>query len=145
MNREPSLRHPLLERLAEARRVTDALFDVVKREHLYDRPIAERHRIVFYIGHLEAFDRNLFDQRLFDLPSPNPAYDQLFAFGIDPVDGGLPTDQPSDWPSLDEVRAYRDTVRADIDAHFDPIQLAAAPFPRTNRPPSCSKSRSSIG
>jgi ergothioneine biosynthesis protein EgtB len=127
MNREPSLRHPLLERLAEARRVTDELFDVVKPEHLYDRPIAERHRIVFYIGHLEAFDRNLLDQRLFHLPSPNPAYDELFAFGIDPVDGGLPTDQPADWPSLDEVRAYRDAVRAEIDAHFDPIKVAAAP------------------
>jgi ergothioneine biosynthesis protein EgtB len=127
MNREPSLRHPLLERFAEARRVTDELFDVVKPEHLYDRPIAERHRIVFYIGHLEAFDRNLLDQRLFDLPSPNPAYDELFAFGIDPVDGGLPTDQPADWPSLDEVRAYRDAVRAEIDAHFDPIKVAAAP------------------
>ena len=47
MNREPSLRHPLLERLAEARRVTDELFDVVRREHLYDRPIAERHRILY--------------------------------------------------------------------------------------------------
>ncbi|MDR5762744.1 SUMF1/EgtB/PvdO family nonheme iron enzyme [Caballeronia sp. LZ035] len=128
MNRDPSLRHPLLERLAEARRVMDELFGVVKPEHLYDRPIAERHRIVFYIGHLEAFDRNLFDQRLFHLPSPNAAYDDLFAFGIDPVDGGLPTDQPADWPTLDEVRAYRDTVRAAIDACFDPVELATAPL-----------------
>ncbi len=128
MNREPSLRHPLLERLAEARRVTDELFEVVKAEHLYDRPIAERYRIVFYIGHLEAFDRNLFDQRLFDMPSPNAAYDQLFAFGIDPVDGGLPTDQPADWPTLEEVQAYKQAVRADIDARLDPIKLAANPF-----------------
>jgi ergothioneine biosynthesis protein EgtB len=127
MNREPSLRHPLLERLAEARRVTDELFDIVRREHLYDRPIAERHRIVFYIGHLEAFDRNLFDKRLFDLPNADPAYDQLFAFGIDPVDGGLPTDQPGDWPSLDEVQAYKMRVRADIDARFDPTRLVAEP------------------
>ncbi len=57
MNREPSLRHPLLEPLAEARRVTDELFEVTKSEHLYDRPIAERHRIVFYI---EGFDRIVF-------------------------------------------------------------------------------------
>ncbi len=26
---------------------------------LYERPIAQRHRIAFYMGHLEAFDRNL--------------------------------------------------------------------------------------
>ncbi|WP_250526951.1 SUMF1/EgtB/PvdO family nonheme iron enzyme [Caballeronia sp. GAWG2-1] len=134
MNREPSLRHPLLDRLAEARRVTDELFDIVKPEHLYDRPIAERHRIVFYIGHLEAFDRNLLDKRLFDLPDFNPAYDQLFAFGIDPVDGGLPTDQPADWPTLAEVRAYRDRVRADIDAQFDPVTIAARPLSADESP-----------
>lgn len=124
MNREPLPPHPLLARLNDARRITDALFDVVKPEFLYERPIAERHRIVFYIGHLEAFDRNLFDQRLFDLPSRKPEFDQLFAFGIDPVDGGLPTDQPADWPTLDVIRGYIGQLRADIDARLDPIALA---------------------
>ena len=123
MNRDPALRHPLLARLADARRTTDALFDIVKPEFLYERPIAERHRIVFYIGHLEAFDRNLFDQRLFDLPSPNPGYDTLFAFGIDPVDGGLPTDQPHEWPTLEEIRAYTQQIRDAIDARFDPSEI----------------------
>jgi ergothioneine biosynthesis protein EgtB len=123
MNREPALRHPLLTRLDEARRLTDALFDIVKPEFLYERPIAERHRIVFYIGHLEAFDRNLLDKRLFDLPDMNPGYDRLFAFGIDPVDGGLPTDQPEEWPTLEKIRAYTQQIRADIDARFDPIEI----------------------
>ena len=53
----------LAGRLAAARAASDALFDIVKPDFLYERPIRERHRIVFYIGHLEAFDRNLFDQR----------------------------------------------------------------------------------
>ena len=48
----------LLERLHEARQITDSLFDIVRPEALYDRPIGERHRIIFYIGHLEAFDWN---------------------------------------------------------------------------------------
>ena len=30
----------------------------------------------------------------------HPEFDKLFSFGIDPVDGGLPSDQPSDWPSF---------------------------------------------
>jgi gamma-glutamyl hercynylcysteine S-oxide synthase len=123
MNREPTPLHPLLARLREARQITDAVFAIVKPEFLYERPISERHRIVFYIGHLEAFDRNLFDQRLFDLPSPNPEFDQLFAFGIDPVDGGRPTDQPQDWPSLDTIRAYVQRIRDDIDARFDPAEI----------------------
>src|SRR5579864_1090419 len=115
MNREPALQHPLVHRLIEARRVSDALFAVVKPEFLYERPIRERHRIVFYIGHLEAFDRNLLDQRLFDLPAFSPQLDQLFAFGIDPVDGGFPTDQPGDWPSLEVVRGYGLRAREQID------------------------------
>jgi ergothioneine biosynthesis protein EgtB len=105
----------LLERLADARQRTDQLFDIVRAEALYDRPIAERHRIVFYIGHLEAFDWNLLRERLFNAPVLNPKFDQLFAFGIDPVDGGLPTDQPSDWPSLAEVREYVRCTRQAVD------------------------------
>ena len=55
----PDIRDQLLLRLEEARSITDDLFRIVRRDALYDRPIPERHRIVFYIGHLEAFDWNL--------------------------------------------------------------------------------------
>ncbi len=105
-----------LERLRSARANTDRLLALVKEEHLYERPIAERHRIVFYIGHLEAFDWNLFQPRVSGVPIFNAAYDRLFAFGIDPVDGGLPTDQPNDWPSLTEVIAYKTRVRESLDS-----------------------------
>jgi hypothetical protein len=47
---------PLLRRLAEARARSDELFEIVHPAALYDRPIPERHRIVFYLGHLETFD-----------------------------------------------------------------------------------------
>jgi iron(II)-dependent oxidoreductase len=133
MNREPAPQHPLLTRLDEARQITDALLSIVKPEFLYERPIAERHRIVFYIGHLEAFDRNLFDKRVVELPSHNPEFDQLFAFGIDPVGGGLPTDQPHEWPSLDEIRAYNQRIRDDIDAAFDPIEITKGDVSATGR------------
>ena len=45
--------------MARARALTDGLFLEVKPEALFERPIPERHRIIFYIGHLEAFDWNL--------------------------------------------------------------------------------------
>jgi ergothioneine biosynthesis protein EgtB len=81
---------------------------------MYDRPIAERHRIVFYVGHLEAFDWNLLSGPC-GLASLCPEFDRLFAFGIDPVGGGLPTDQPHDWPRLERVHEYRDHVRRALD------------------------------
>src|SRR5712675_610662 len=85
----------LQQRLVDARERTDELFRLVKADALYERPIAERHRIIFYIGHLEAFDWNLLGERVFGLKSFNPEFDRLFAFGIDPVGGWLPDDQPS--------------------------------------------------
>ena len=105
----------LLEQLAIARKRTHELFAIVKPGSLYERPIAERHRIVFYIGHLEAFDWNLFRERVFGIESFHPDFDRLFAFGIDPVKGGLPTDQPSDWPSIARVREYVEKVRNTLD------------------------------
>ena len=107
--------HELLARFQEARAESDRLFDHVKPEFLYERPIPERHRIVFYVGHLEAFDWNLLRERILGRTSFHSEFDNLFAFGIDPVDGGLPSDQPSDWPSLAQVREYVKQVRQALD------------------------------
>ena len=113
----------------EARANSDRLFDIVREDSLYERPIPERNRIVFYIGHLEAFDWNVFRTHLFALETRTPAFDKLFAFGIDPVDGGLPTDQPGDWPSLPEVRNYVQSLRNLIDDALD-----AGDFPLSAKP-----------
>ena len=109
------IRHDLIEQLADARQHTDELFALVKPDSLYERPIAERHRIIFYIGHLEAFDWNLFHERVLGLKSFHPEFDRLFAFGIDPVGGGLPADQPADWPAIAAVREYVEKTRAVLD------------------------------
>jgi iron(II)-dependent oxidoreductase len=100
-----------MELLKQARADTDALFRLVHPEAIYDRPIPERHRILFYLGHLEAFDWNLVGDRPLD-----PTLDRLFAFGIDPPPGQLPNDQPSDWPGMEEVERYCGQVRNAIDA-----------------------------
>jgi gamma-glutamyl hercynylcysteine S-oxide synthase len=120
------VKQTLLGRLAAARTLTDDLFHVVHPKALYDRPIAERHRIVFYLGHLEAFDWNLLGGNVYGLDSFHPQFDRLFAFGIDPVDGGLPTDQPSDWPRQDEVRKYNARARERLDTQLERDSLVAA-------------------
>jgi len=109
------LRHDLSNRLNNARARTDALFAIVRNESMYDRPISERHRIIFYVGHLEAFDWNLLAERAFGLRPFQRTFDQLFSFGIDPVGGGLPTDTPSDWPQREEISSYVAAVREKLD------------------------------
>jgi|SRR5579872_376669 len=117
--RDAAVGHKLLERFWDARRKSDALFAIVKPEAMYDRPIPERHRIIFYVGHLEAFDWNLLHENVFGLKSFHAEFDRLFAFGIDPVGGGLPSDQPSDWPSLAAVREYVRNIRSALDEKLD--------------------------
>jgi len=112
---QESVRNQILERISDARRRSDALFTLVHADAIYDRPIPERHRIIFYVGHLEAFDWNLLHENIFGLKSFHPELDRLFAFGIDPVGGGLPSDQPGEWPSREAVHDYVRRIRAALD------------------------------
>lgn len=110
----PQLHPALLARMEEARARTDAIFNLLMPDAYYDRPIPERHRLIFYLGHLEAFDWNLLAPVL-GLESQHQALNNLFAFGIDPVDGGLPTDTPRDWPTIAQVQEYNRHVRETLD------------------------------
>jgi gamma-glutamyl hercynylcysteine S-oxide synthase len=107
--------------LGEARARTDELFGLVRPEAICDRPIPERHRIIFYLGHTEAFDWNLIKDHAVDLPSFQPEFDRLFAFGIDPPPGQLPADEPRDWPGIPEVKEYNRRARARIDSVMEEV------------------------
>ncbi len=111
----------LARALAQARERTDGMFGMVRSDSLYERPIPERHRILFYVGHLEAFDWNLIGRYALDKRSFHSEFDRLFAFGIDPAPGKLPADQPSDWPGVAEVERYSQRVRDEIDAVLDDV------------------------
>ncbi len=104
------VRPTLASRMNEARARTDALFKLLPPNSFYDRPIAERHRLIFYLGHLEAFDWNLLAAAV-GAESRDTEFDNLFAFGIDPVGGGLPTDTPGDWPNIARVEKYNRNIR----------------------------------
>src|SRR5260370_1396595 len=109
----------LVEQLDSARARTDGLLDLIKPGTLYSRPIPERHRLVFYLGHLEAFDWHLISRKTLDIPSFQREFDDLFEFGIDPPVGKAAEDQPSDWPGEREIRAYNRRVREIIDDVVD--------------------------
>jgi ergothioneine biosynthesis protein EgtB len=124
----------LLERVSDARSRSDALFNIVRSNFLYERPIPERHRIIFYVGHLEAFDWNLLHENVLGLKSFRPEFDRLFAFGIDPVGDRLPSDQPSDWPSLDAVRDYVSRIRVALDEKLGDGSLESSGLNRDGFP-----------
>ena len=96
-------RRSLSQELEQARARTDEFFETLSPEAFYERPIPERHRLIFYLGHVEAFDWNQICRWTLGMSSFHESFDQLFEAGIDPPVGELAQDQPSDWPSIREA------------------------------------------
>src|SRR6266849_6198667 len=93
-------RSTLIDWYVRNRARSKALFDLVSEQAYYSRPIALRHPIVFYEGHLPAFSFNTLVKRGLGRPSIDPRLETLFARGIDPAAPGVPAPNPRDeWPS----------------------------------------------
>lgn len=109
----------LLSEIQPVRRESDRLFEILRPEAVYERPIAERHRVVFYIGHLDGFDAIQIAREGAGKKSPDPILDSLFQAGIDPDSSNLPSDKAADWPSLDQIRDYVNRCRERVDEALD--------------------------
>lgn len=108
-----------LQELKRAREESDRLFAILKSQALYERPIDARHRVIFYLGHLDGFDFIQICREALDVPSFSRTFDDLFQAGIDPDPNSLPTDAPADWPTLPQVQEYVRGCRAQVDQHLD--------------------------
>src|SRR5881628_58389 len=84
-----------------------ALFDVVAEDAYYRQPIALRHPIVFYEGHLPAFSFNTLVKKALGRGSIDERLETLFARGIDPHEASG-SGGSSGWPSRDVVHAFAD-------------------------------------
>ncbi|HEY8549268.1 MAG TPA: SUMF1/EgtB/PvdO family nonheme iron enzyme [Vicinamibacterales bacterium] len=92
---------------------SQALFDLLDPSVYYERPIALRNPIVFYEGHLPAFNVIVLVKRGLGRPGVDEPLETLFARGIDPESEATAQARgnPSSWPSRAEVQAY--AARAD--------------------------------
>ena len=85
-----------------------ALFDLLTADAYYDRPIGQRHPIVFYEGHLPAFSFNTLVKKALGRPGIDGHLEQLFARGIDPSENDSSRAGSASWPSRETVRAFSD-------------------------------------
>ena len=106
-------RRILLDWYQRNRARSKMLVDLVSDEAYYSRPIALRHPIVFYEGHLPAFSFNTLVKRALGRSSIDAPLEALFARGIDPHessghDGTSVQDPRKRWPTRDAVRRFAD-------------------------------------
>ncbi len=109
----------LMDWYARNRARSRQLFDLLSPEAYFTRPIALRHPVVFYDGHLPAFSFNTLVKRGLGGDSIDPQLEQLFARGIDPhesqADGTAAAAQA--WPSRATVQQFaREVDRRVLDA-----------------------------
>ena len=80
----------------------------------YEPPITLRHPLIFYFGHTATFFINklmltrMIEERI------DPHLESIFAVGVDEMSWDDLNDAHYDWPSVAEVRAYRDKVRTRV-------------------------------
>ena len=94
----------------------ESLFELLScDEAYYKKPISLRHPLIFYFGHTATFFINKFllagliDKRV------DPRLESMFAIGVDEMSWDDLDDARYDWPTVAEVRAYRNKARALID------------------------------
>jgi gamma-glutamyl hercynylcysteine S-oxide synthase len=119
-------RRAVLERFTRIRARTRDLFDLVRDEAYYSRPIALRNPVVFYEGHLPAFAVNTLLKKALGQPGIDEHLETIFARGIDPETeaASVARGNPA-WPDRATVRAFAaeaDRRLADALRHEDLVR-----------------------
>jgi iron(II)-dependent oxidoreductase len=89
---------------------TADIFALLTDEAYYDQPIALRHPIVFYEGHIPAFSLNTLVKKALGKPGLDEGLERLFARGIDPDDTPSGSTPRFTWPERAQVRAFVDAA-----------------------------------
>jgi 5-histidylcysteine sulfoxide synthase/putative 4-mercaptohistidine N1-methyltranferase len=102
----------------------ERLFDtLVTDEAFFLRAEPLRHPLIFYFGHTATFFVNklllakLIEKRV------NPRFESMFAVGVDEMSWDDLNEAHYDWPSVAEVKAYRDSVRNVVDEVISALPL----------------------
>eukprot|EP00128_Syssomonas_multiformis_P002618 Colp12_sorted_trinity150504_noHs@28834 len=92
------------------------LFTVIAdEESFFVRPDSLRHPLIFYYGHTAVFFINKLILRKYITQRINPRFEALLAVGVDEMSWDDLNVARYDWPTVAEVREYRNTVRKAIE------------------------------
>ena len=112
---EAELRKTLLSYFETCFDRYESLFGCLRSDAAYfQKSISLRHPLIFYFGHTATFFVNklllakLIPERI------NPRFEALFAVGVDEMSWDDLDEANYDWPTVAEVKAYRQQVRSAV-------------------------------
>jgi 5-histidylcysteine sulfoxide synthase/putative 4-mercaptohistidine N1-methyltranferase len=105
--------------------IDEQLYETLANDSaFYQRAEPLRHPLIFYLGHTAVFYVNklvvarIIEERI------NPHYEAMFAIGVDEMSWDDLNEDNYDWPSVAEVKAYRDQVREMVDHVIETLPLS---------------------
>jgi 5-histidylcysteine sulfoxide synthase/putative 4-mercaptohistidine N1-methyltranferase len=105
--------------------IDEKLYETLKEDAtFYLRADRLRHPLIFYFGHTATFFINkltiarIIEERI------NPRFESMFAVGVDEMSWDDLDATHYDWPTRQEVKAYRDQVRQVVDRLIRTLPLA---------------------
>ena len=102
----------------------EKLFDLLKdKKHLLEQPNRLRHPLVFYYGHTATFFMNKLNISNITNKRVNKHFESIFAIGVDEMSWDDLNGENYSWPSYDEVKKYRDEVKALVLDVIDNIEF----------------------
>ena len=117
-------REEILDYFHKTFTLDEQLYDTLASDDaFYLRAEPLRHPPIFYLGHTGVFYINkliiakIIDQRI------NPAFESMFAVGVDEMSWDDLDEAHYDWPTVTAVKAYRDEVRAFVDTVIRTLPL----------------------
>jgi len=103
----------------------EQLFDMLADDDaFYARPEPLRHPLIFYLGHTAVFYINKLIVAKIIKERINPSYESMFAIGVDEMSWDDLNEAHYDWPTVNEVKAYREQVRSLVDGLIKTMPLA---------------------
>jgi 5-histidylcysteine sulfoxide synthase/putative 4-mercaptohistidine N1-methyltranferase len=104
--------------------IDEKLYETLKYDDtFYLRADRLRHPLIFYFGHTATFFINkliiarVIEQRI------NPRFESMFAVGVDEMSWDDLDERHYDWPTRQEVKAYRDKARELVDSLIRTLPL----------------------
>jgi 5-histidylcysteine sulfoxide synthase/putative 4-mercaptohistidine N1-methyltranferase len=104
--------------------IDEALFrPFTSDDAFYIRAESLRHPLIFYLGHTAVFYINKLIAASILKERINPKYESMFAIGVDEMSWDDLNEAHYDWPTVEQVIAYRAKVRDTVDRIIKAIPL----------------------
>ncbi|OUR85593.1 SAM-dependent methyltransferase, partial [Cycloclasticus sp. 44_32_T64] len=117
-------REEIRDYLHKTFQLEEQLYEVLSSEEaFYLRPESLRHPLVFYYGHTSAFFVNKLTLASLVHKRVNPRFESIFAIGVDEMSWDDLNESNYDWPSISEVREYRQAVLNIVDSLISTMPL----------------------